>query len=156
MAPKAYTIEELEQKIESAQNKITFISKRIERIKPYLSQSQMELDALVSRRTHLEEELKKYSGFLAQVKFSLKAVFSGTDNEAKINQEEISKSLSQLEPLIAEKEHEIKCFESAIADNSAKVEKYKTDSKRWQTKLKKRRENSDSSEETARKEPGAY
>ena len=115
-APKAYTVEELEQKIETAESKIKFISKRIGRIKDYLVQSQMELDALVSRRTHLEEELKTYSGFLAQVKYSLKAVFSGTDNEAKINQVEISKSLSQLEPLIADKEHEIKCFEEKFSN----------------------------------------
>ena len=152
--PKAYTIEELEEKIKSAEGKITFIQRRIERIIPYLNQSQTALDELIARKTALKEELKKYTGFLAQVKFSLKAVFSKTDNEAKRNQEEISLSIEQLEPLIAEKEYEIKCFEEAIANNSAKIEEYQSDSKRWQTKLKKRGGDSDSSDAISPKEPG--
>lgn len=153
-APKAYTVEELEQKIESAENKMSFIQRRIERIKPYLSQSQAEHAELLTKQSELETELKQYSGFIAFIKHSIISVFEGKENISKAEQSRINEELSKVHKLIEEKEHEIKCFEDAIADNSAKVEEYKSDSKRWQTKLKKRKGNSDSAEEIAHKEPG--
>ena len=142
---KAYTIQELEEKVKSAEDKILFLQKRISKIKPWLSKSQGEYNELIIQKDMLEQELKKYTGFLARVKFSIKSALSGNENEANVNQKQLSSDLDAIQTLIDEKAKEVKDFEDAIADNEQKIEELKSDSKRWQTKLKKRRGSDDDS-----------
>ena len=135
---RAYTLDEIEEKLKATESKIQFIEKRIIRIMSFCEQSTDEYNALLARKKQLEDELKQYTGFFAEVKHSLKAVFSGKDNQAKRFQKEIGIEIETVDKLIDEKLDEIQFIEKSIADNEAKIDRYKKDLNKWQNKKKKR------------------
>ena len=135
---RAYSLEEIEEKLKSVEGKIQFIQKRISRIEEFCERSTAEYNALLERKKQLEEELKHYTGFFAEFKHSLKAVFSGTDNQVKKFQKEIGNEIETVDKLIDEKLDEISQFEQAIANNEAKIDCFKKDLNKWQNKKKKR------------------
>ena len=143
--PRTYTLEEIEEKLKTAEGKIQFIQRRISRIIEICNKSTAEYNELLAQKQALEKDLKNYTGFFSEIKHSLKSVFSGKENEAKRFQKQIGSEIEAVDKLIDAKLAEIASFEEAIASNEVKIEQYKKDVNKWQNKKKKREANDEAS-----------
>ena len=137
-SPKAYTVDELENMIDSAEKRIVTLQKRIKKIEPFLNKAQAEYLELVINKTELEHELKRYSGFFANFKSSITAAFSGKEKVENAVKTQICQDLEEINALLDEKTNEVKWFEDAIALNEHQIEVCKHTAERWSKKRDKK------------------
>lgn len=131
---KPYTTEELDQKIEYAERRIRNLNSRINRISPFLNDAKNELNGFKTTQHLLEDELKQYTGFLAEIRYALRALILQEEDEAKFQSKRICDELSEIQNQINDRIKTIELIEKSIADNKAQIQHHEKEADRWRKK----------------------